>query len=70
MLDLLISYINFLILSISYIVKKFAYLPPNPPKYLIINQKVIKDKKEKKIEEKEQILFLMKTDRDNLEYKK
>ena len=70
MLDLLISYINFLILSISYIVKKFAYLPPNPPKYLIINKKVIKDKKENKIEEKEEILFLMKTDRDNLEYKK
>ncbi len=37
MLDLLISYINFLILSISYIVKKFTFLPPNPPKYIIVN---------------------------------
>ena len=67
MLDLLISYINFLILAISYIVKKFAFLPPNPPKYAIIKEKV---KKGKKILEREDILFLMKSEKEQvLEYR-
>ena len=35
MLDLLISYINMLILSIQYIVKRFTFKPPNPPRYKI-----------------------------------
>ena len=61
MLDLIISYINFLILSVSYLVKKFAFLPPNPPKYIIV-----KDEKEKK----ENILFLLKSENNQLEYKK
>ena len=69
MLDLLISYIYFIILSISYIVKNFVYLPPKPPKYIIVKEKINKENGDE-IEEKEQILFLMKTDRDNLEYKK
>lgn len=36
MLDLLISYINFLILSIKYIVKRILFHPPNPKGYKII----------------------------------
>ena len=65
MLDLIISYINFLILAISYIVKKFTFLPPDPPKYIIKKEKIRTDKK---IEEKEDILFLIK--KDQLEYQK
>ena len=61
MLDLIISYINFLILSISYLVKKFAYLPPNPPKYIIVSNKN---------EKKENILFLLKSRNNQLEYRK
>ena len=59
MLDLIISYINFLILSISFIVKKFAFLPPDPPKYIIEKEKI---KIGIGIEEKEDILFLIKKD--------
>ena len=33
MLDLFISYINFLILAVGYIVKRFTFFPPNPPDY-------------------------------------
>ena len=33
MLDLIISYVNFLILSIGYIVKRFTFFPPDPPHY-------------------------------------
>ena len=33
MLDLFISYINFLILAIGYIIKRFTFFPPNPPDY-------------------------------------
>ena len=33
MLDLIISYFNFLVLSIGYIVKRFTFFPPNPPDY-------------------------------------
>ena len=33
MLDLLISYVNFIILSIGYIVKRFTFFPPTPPHY-------------------------------------
>ena len=50
MLDLLISYVNFLILSISYIVKKFTFFPPDPPHYVSI-------KTEK--EDEDDILFLI-----------
>ena len=39
MLDLLISYINFLILTISLIVKKITFRPPNPPNYIIKKNK-------------------------------
>ena len=50
MLDLLISYVNFLILSISYIVKRFTFFPPDPPHYVSI-------KTEK--EDEDDILFLI-----------
>ena len=62
MLDILISYINFLILAISYIIKKFAYQPPNPPEYKIIKENSVKSDK---IFEKEEIIFLFKKDKDN-----
>ena len=39
MLDLLISYINFIILTISLIVKKFTFYPPKPPQYIIKKNK-------------------------------
>jgi hypothetical protein len=60
MLDLLISYTNFLILSISYIVKLFSFRPPNPPKYNISSNE----------EGQENIGFLFKTEDNKLEYKK
>ncbi len=50
MLDLLISYVNFLILSISYVVKRFTFFPPDPPHY-----KSMKTENE----DEEDILFLM-----------
>jgi dienelactone hydrolase len=60
MLDLLISYINFLILSISYIVTKFSFHPPDPPKYLI----------KKNIQtQKEEIFFVLNTERQIYEFK-
>jgi pimeloyl-ACP methyl ester carboxylesterase len=36
MLDLLITYINFFILSLKYIIKKLIFCPPNPEAYKII----------------------------------
>ena len=59
MLDLLISYVNFLILSISYIVKKFTFFPPNPPHYISI--KTEKD-------DEENILFLIHQKKGKGEY--
>ena len=50
MLDLLISYFNFLILSIGYIVKRFTFFPPDPPHY-----KSIKTENE----DEDDILFLI-----------
>jgi pimeloyl-ACP methyl ester carboxylesterase len=44
MLDLLITYINLLILSIKYLVKRIIFHPPNPISYKIIETS-IKDKK-------------------------
>ena len=38
MLDILISYINFLFLSLKYICKKICFRPPNPKGYRIINE--------------------------------
>ena len=58
MLDLIITYVNFIILSIGYIVKKFAFFPPDPPHYQSIqtdNETIdeilflIKYKKKKKV---------------------
>ncbi len=43
MLDLLISYINFLIILLYYIVKRITFQPPDPPGYII--QKKGKDNK-------------------------
>ena len=43
MLDLLITYINFIILSIKYLVKKLLFQPPKPKTYKII-EKTSKDK--------------------------
>ena len=50
MLDLLISYVNFLILSLSYIVKRLAFFPPKPPRYISVKT----DK-----EDEDAILFLI-----------
>ena len=50
MLDLIISYINFLILSIGYIVKRFTFFPPDPPHYKSISTNQ---------EDEENILFLI-----------
>ena len=58
MLDVLISYLNFLIISIPYIVKRFTFMPPNPPKYLI----------QKNQKNKEEIKFLLKNKEDDLVY--
>ena len=43
MIDLLIAYLNFLILSIKYIVKVLAFRPPNPKGVRIIENKEKKD---------------------------
>ena len=59
MLDLLISYVNFLILSISYLVKFFTFIPPNPPKYIVL-----------KNGKKDDILFLFKVDKNKFEYRR
>ena len=56
MLDLLISYINFLILSISYLVKCFVFNPPKPPYYIVLGNG-----------EKEELLFLFKVGKDKSE---
>ena len=52
MLDLLISYINFVILSIGYIVKRLTFFPPKPPHYISVKT----DK-----EDEDDILFLFHT---------
>ena len=52
MLDLLISYINFVILSIGYIVKRLTFFPPKPPHYISVKT----DK-----EDEDEILFLFHT---------
>ena len=53
MLDLLLSYFNFLIILSSYIIKRFTFKPPDPPGYIVSK----KDKKSKK-----DIYFLVKND--------
>ena len=60
MLDLLISYINFLILAIVYIVKCFAFNPPDPPMY--ISQHTDK-------EDEDDILFLIQDKNKKPKYK-
>ena len=52
MLDLLISYINFVILSLGYIVKRLTFFPPKPPHYISVKT----DK-----EDEDEILFLFHT---------
>lgn len=59
MIDLFISYINFIILSISYIIKKFTFHPPDPPRYRI-----------KKNNSKEDIYFSFKIKQNTPEYQK
>ena len=59
MLDLLITYINFLILSIGYIVKRFTFFPPKPPRYISIKT----DK-----EDEDAILFLVKNKKKQMKY--
>ena len=60
MLDLLISYINFLIILLDYIIKKITFQPPDPPGYII-------QKKEK--DNKKEIYFLVEND-SKVKYKK
>jgi len=60
MLDLLISYINFLIILLYYIVKRITFQPPDPPGYII--QKKGKDKKK-------DIYFLIEND-SKIKYEK
>lgn len=50
MLDLIISYFNFIVLAIGYIVKKFTFFPPDPPHYKSCPTG---------IEDEEDILFLI-----------
>ena len=59
MLDLLISYINWIILSIPSIVKKFTFKPPNPPKYKLIKNN---------LNNEEEIHFLIKPKNKKLGY--
>ena len=59
MLDLLISYINWLILSIPSIVKKFTFKPPNPPKYKL---------RKNILNNEEEILFYFKPKHKKLDY--
>ena len=61
MLDLLISYINMLILSIQYIVKRFTFMPPKPPRYKIITNS---------LNNEEEIYFLIKPKNQELAYRK
>ena len=66
MLDLLISYLNFFIIGIKYIVKLIAFQPPNPKGYRIINsnneiQTNINNNPDNKIE----ILFLVPVPKEN-----
>ena len=59
MLDLLISYFNFIILSIGYIVKKFTFFPPDPPHYKSIQTEN---------ENEEDILFLINVKKKKKKY--
>ena len=59
MLDLFISYINFLILAVGYIVKRFTFFPPNPPDY----RSVPTDN-----EDEEEIQFLIKRKKKDAQY--
>ena len=59
MLDLLISYINWLILSVPSIVKKFTFKPPDPPKYKLTKNK---------LNNEEEILFYFKPKHKKLDY--
>ena len=60
MLDLLLSYFNFLIILLSYIIKRLAFKPPKQPGY-IVNKKDEKSKKD--------IYFLVEDD-TTLKYQK
>ena len=51
MLDLFISYINFVIITINYIIKNLTFQPPNPPGYII-----------EKTRNKKEIFFIMEHD--------
>ena len=57
MIDLLISYFNFLILSIGYIVKRFTFFPPDPPHYKSVPTSR---------EDEEDIIFLIQNKKNKL----
>ena len=61
MLDLLISYMNLFIISLSYIIKRLTFQPPNPPGYVI--HKNTKNNKE-------EIFFLVQSKKQNRYEKK
>ena len=54
MLDLIISYINFTIISLSYIIKKLTFQPPEPPGYILYKNK-----------DQNEIYFIVQNNMDN-----
>ena len=75
MLDLLISYLNFFIIGIKYIVKLIAFQPPNPKGYRVNNEIKIEDNeiqgiKENNINNNIEILFIIPNKKNNDNKKK
>ena len=75
MLDLLISYLNFFIIGIKYIVKLIAFQPPNPKGYRVNNEIKIEDNeiqgiKENNINNNIEILFIIPNKNNNNNKKK
>ena len=75
MLDLFISYLNFFIIGIKYIVKLIAFQPPNPKGYRVNNEMKIEDNeiqgiKENNINNNIEILFIIPNKKNNDNKKK
>ena len=52
MLDLIISYINFFIIAVNYVIKLLTFQPPTPPGYII-----------EKTRNKKEIFFIIESDK-------